>query len=202
MAIIESLLKMIKSNKLRPEEVSIEQKRLEVHERKLLNEIERLENERNELFKKGADSKSQHLRRVYARQFDEKGKQLLMKERQLFMLEKELAVIGRLKMALDANKKKTSSLLRSLSDSNLREIQTLIEKDNIKEEEFIEKLDTMLGLTSTLGEATLEGEGAEVMKIWEKMDQGQIDVEEALKMASKTTAKEAPEKGTEEKISG
>lgn len=202
MAIIESLFKMIKSNKLKTEEVSIEQKRLEVQERKLLNEIERMEGEKNELFKKGADSKSQHLRRVYARKFDEKGKQILMKERQLFMLEKELTVIGRLKMALDANKKTTSSLLRSLSESSLRDIQMLIEKDNIKQEEFVERLDTMLGLTDSLGEATLEGEGAEVMKIWEKMDQGQIDVEEALKLASKTTTGEAPEKGTEEKISG
>jgi hypothetical protein len=206
MAIIESFLKAVTSKKLKLEDVRLEEKRLEVKEGQYLRKIEGLEKEKQEIFKKGAEYKNVALRRIYARKYEERSKRGVLYERDLIRINKELMVIGRLRMMLESRRESNlSGLLEKLSSNQMNEIVRMVEADNIKYGEFVEKLDTILGIVDQpISEMeAVTGEGMEVMKIWEKMDEGEFDFDSALKEATKVTRKEAelpaPEKSETEK---
>lgn len=179
-----SILDFLRSKKLKLTEVKMEENRLNAREKKLLAQIEDMSREKESLFRKGGESSSRALRMSYARRFEELGKRLALMEREALLISKQLRLISRLRMILERDPKKGVGLLSRLSESQLTKISTMIEDGNMKEEEFAMKLDTMLGVVDESGiDTSLEGEASDVMKVWESMDRGTIDVDEGLKQA-------------------
>lgn len=179
-----SILDFLRSKKLKLIEVKMEENRLNTREKKLLAQLEDMSREKESLFRKGGETASRALRMSYARRFEELGKRLSLMEREALLISKQLRLISRLRMILERDPKKGVGLLSKLSESQLTKITTMIEDGNMKEEEFAMKLDTMLGVVDESGvDMGLEGEASDVMKVWESMDRGTIDVDEGMKQA-------------------
>jgi hypothetical protein len=195
MSIVEKLFKRKKNLSL--DEVRIEEKRMELKESQIVKKLEGLDRQKEEIFKNGAQTKSKALRRIYARKFEEATKVMQLEERELIQISKEIRLLSRIRMVLERSQKTTSAipLLERLNESQVHELMKLIDTDTVKEAEFMEKVDLMLGLTER-EEATGEmgEEGMEVMKVWEQMDDGQSDFEEGLKQATRAVMKKPPEK--------
>lgn len=191
MAILEALFG--KRKKLELEDVRYEQKRLELRENNLLKKIEQLARDKDAYFRRGAEVKSRPLRRIYARKFEELTRQMQLEERELARIGKEIRLVSRLRMALERSSKHRSTLpiLERLNEGQMQEIMKLIDSDNIKESEFAERLDILLGLTEP-GQVIPEvgDEGMEVIKIWEKMDEGEFGSEEGLREATRAITRE------------
>lgn len=195
--ILEKLFK--KKKKITLEEVRIEEKRLEIRENQLVKKLESTERRKNDLFRKGAETKTRALRRIYARKFEEATKQGQMEERELLRLGKELRVLSRLRMLLERRSRtsRTASLLERLDDSQLRELARLVDSQDLPDAEFDEKVDMVLGLTEQEPEEVTEGlgeEALEVMKVWEEMDRGQFEFEEGLRTASRAVEEKEAQK--------
>lgn len=199
MSIIDKLFR--RKKELQLDEVRIEEKRLELKEHQMVKKLETLDREKQDLFKMGAETKSKALRRIYARKFEESTKNMQLVERELVRVGKELRLLSRIRMVLERSGKSplTTGLLQRLNEGQMQDLMRMIDADNIKEAEFMEKLDIMLGLTEDREQVEgLGDEGNEVMKIWEKMDQGEFEFEEGLKEASRTITKEPREEEKKE----
>lgn len=198
MSIIEKLFRRKKELSL--DEVRIEEKRMELKENQIVKKLETLDRDKEETFKRGAETKSKALRRIYARKFEEATKVMQLSERELIQISKEIRLLSRIRMVLERSQKGRSAipLLERLNENQVHELMKLIDTDTVKEAEFMEKVDLMLGLTER-EEATGEmgEEGMEVMKVWEQMDDGQSDFEEGLKQATRAVTKKPPEKEKE-----
>lgn len=190
MSIIEKLFRRRKNLSL--DEVRIEEKRLELKENQIVKKLESLDRDKGEIFKRGAETKSKALRRIYARKFEEATKVMQLEERELIQISKEIRLLSRIRMVLERSQKTRSAipLLERLNENQIHELMKLIDTDTVKEAEFMEKVDLMLGLTER-EEVTGEigEEGMEVMKVWERMDDGQSDFEEGLKQATRAVTK-------------
>jgi hypothetical protein len=189
-----------RKKKLTLEEVRIEEKRLELRESQLVKKLEAMEKDKNALFRKGAECKSRALRQIYARKFEESTKRGQLEERELLRLGKEIRVVGRIRMVLERQNKTPSAmpLIERMDESQLHELMKLIDTADLKEAEFMDKVDVLLGVTEREAEPVtdhLGEEGMEVMKVWEEMDKGEFEFEEGLKAATKAAEK----KGVEEK---
>jgi hypothetical protein len=191
-----------RKKKLTLEEVRVEEKRLELRENQLVKKMERLDVEKNDLFKKGAETKSRALRQIYARKFEEATKRGQLEELELSRLGKEIRVVGRIRMVLERQQKAPSAmpLLERLDETQLHELMKLVDTAELKDAEFMEKVDVLLGITEREPEeveGALGEEGLEVMKVWEEMDKGEFQFEEGLRQASKVVEKKAEEKEAE-----
>lgn len=199
MSIIDKLFR--RKKELQLDEVRIEEKRLELKEHQMVKKLETLDREKQDLFKMGAETKSKALRRIYARKFEESTKNMQLVERELVRVGKELRLLSRIRMVLERSGRSpmAAGLLQRLNESQMHDLMRMIDADNIKEAEFLEKLDVMLGLTEDREQAEgLGDEGNEVMNIWEKMDQGEFEFEEGLREASRSITKEPPEQEKKE----
>jgi hypothetical protein len=183
-----------RKKKLTLEEVRIEEKRLELRETQAVKKLEQMERTKQDLFRKGAEIKSRALRQIYARKFEELAKRGQMEERELARLGKEIRVVGRIRMVLERQARQPSAvpLIERMDESQLHELMKLIDTADLKDAEFMEKVDVLLGITDREPEAvteTLGSEGLEVLKVWEEMDKGEFEFEEGLKQASKAVEK-------------
>jgi hypothetical protein len=198
MSILEKLFRRKKNLSL--DEVRIEEKRMELKENQLVKKLENLDRDKGEIFRRGAETKSKALRRIYARKFEEATKVMQLEERELVQVSKEIRLLSRIRMVLERTQKTRSAipLLERLNENQIHELMKLIDTDTVKEAEFMEKVDLMLGLTER-EEVTgdMGEEGMEVMKVWERMDDGQSDFEEGLKQATRAVTKKPSEKERE-----
>lgn len=191
-----------RKKKLTLEEVRVEEKRLELRESQAVKKLEALERGKQELFRKGAEIKSRALRQIYARKFEEMVKQGQMEERELARLGKEIRVVGRIRMVLERQSRQPSAmpLIERMDESQLHELMKLIDTADLKDAEFMEKVDVLLGITERAPEAvadTLGDEGREVLKVWEEMDRGEFEFEEGLRQASRAVQKQDRERKEE-----
>ncbi|MBI4563921.1 MAG: hypothetical protein HY716_04410 [Planctomycetes bacterium] len=189
MSIIEKIFRRRrKLTDLSLEELRIEEKRLEIRENQHINQIDRLEKQREETFNQGAKTKSPPRRRIYARRFNELSQRLGMIERDLSRVVKELMTLNRVRVILERQRQIPGqrNVLENLSEKDLGRITTLLEDDRISEEVYLQKLDLMLGVVHEPAYETQEigSEGMEVLKTWEAMDEGELDFDEGLKEAS------------------
>ncbi|HLG42383.1 MAG TPA: hypothetical protein VI643_03375 [Planctomycetota bacterium] len=185
--------------KLTLEEVRIEEKRLELREAQAVKKLELHERNKQDLFRKGADCKSRALRQIYARKFEEITKRGQFEERELARLGKEIRVVGRIRMVLDRQARQPSAmpLIERLDEGQLHELMKLIDTADLKDAEFMEKVDVLLGITDREPEAVTDAigtEGMEVLKVWEEMDKGEFEFEEGLKQASQAVEKTEKER--------
>lgn len=171
------------------EDVRREEIRLGIKESQTIAKLEKLEKEREDIFSKGSKIKSPSRRRQLARLYDMKSSGARMLERELAILSKEITTIQAVKMALERQKSGKEGVSKILQRVDEAELMTLLEDDKISQEMYLEKLSSVL---STVSEAPLSGienlgkEGNEVMDVWQKMDEGEIEsFDEGLKIADK-----------------
>ncbi|MBI2931558.1 MAG: hypothetical protein HYY16_07885 [Planctomycetes bacterium] len=205
MSILEKIFRRRKSfASTSLEELRVEEKRLEIRENQHINQIDKYDKLRENVFHQGAKTKSPARRRVYARQFNEYAMRIQMMERELSRVVKELMTLNRLRGIMERQHTVGGkNLLERLSDEDLGKIIGLLEDDKVTEEMYVQKLDMMLGVVSdpAYESQDIGSEGQEVLKTWEAMDEGELDFEEGLKEASQKEpsggTKEAKEKETD-----
>jgi hypothetical protein len=161
-------------------EVKREEIKLGIRENQTITKLEKLEKEREEIFSKG---------RQLARLYEIKSGGVKTLERELNILSKELTTISALKLALERRQSAKDGIGHLLNRVDETELVMLLEDDKISQEMYVEKLNEAL---STVTEGSrhlfedLGKEGDEVMNVWQKMDDGEIDsFEDGLKEADK-----------------
>ena len=179
-----------------PEEIHHEEKRLEIREGQLVAEIERMDQEKETIFEQGAKTKSLSRRKIYARRFNDLMNRVKLEDRELTRVTKEIMTLSRIRTVLERRQGPLASLLASLNEKNMAELQSLLEDDRINEEFYLQKIDSLLGITTDPAyEADQLGSaGLEVLKTWEAMDEGEIEYDEGMKKAEKSRPqKESPD---------
>jgi hypothetical protein len=180
---------------LKLEEVRREEARLALRETQAIARLEQLERDKEDLFRKGFKLKSGIRRKQLARQFEQKKNEIAIGERELNRMGKEAVTIAALRSAIQRKEDQKKGVLSILNLAEEGEIQRLLEDDKISYDLYMERLgeiadasnDSSKDIISEVGK-----EGAELIDIWQKMDDGEIDSFDAgLKMAEKK-AKERP----------
>jgi hypothetical protein len=168
----------------------------------LLKRIEKIGNEKQALFDRGAGEKLPELRRMLAQQFEVKTSEQLMISRQLNIRSKESMTVTRLRLLREnaERAKAFGSKLGMVSEKDLIRLGKLIETDAISTEMYQKRLDEILSLGAEVdeGAAGLSEAGRQVMDIWEKMDTGLIaDKTEAFDEADRRVREQqsAPAEG-------
>jgi hypothetical protein len=179
----------MKKKELTLEQVKREEIKLGIRETQTLSKLEKLEKEREEIFAKGLKIKSPPRRRQLARVYEMKSSGVKMMERELSMISKEITTISALKLALERRHNTKEGLSRILERVDEAKLMTYLEDDKISQEMYLEKLNGVLStVTEGAGQITedLGKEGSEVMDVWQKMDEGEIDsFSDGLKLADK-----------------
>jgi len=208
-SILEKIFKRRKTiGTMSLEELRIEEKRLEIRENQHINQIDKYDKLRENVFHQGAKTKSPARRRVYARQFNDYSMRVGMMEKELSRVVKELMTMNRLRGIVERQRTVGGkNILENLSDEDLGKIMGLLENDKVTEEMYVQKLDMMLGVVTdpAYESSDIGSEGQEVLKTWEQMDEGELDFDEGLKEASEKSkepagggAKEKKEKESDE----
>ena len=133
------------------EEIRVEEKRLEIRENQHLKQIEKYDKLREEVFHQGAKNKSPARRRIYARRFGDYSQRIGMIERELSRVVKELMTLTRVRGILERQRQVPASqnVLQRLKEEDLIKLTTLLEDDKISEEVYSQKLDMLLGASTT-----------------------------------------------------
>ncbi len=182
--------------KVTAQDIRIEKVRLEQREKKMAADIESMAKEKEDLFRKGAETNSKSLRMIYARKFEETTKRLQMMERESIRLWKEVRVISALNHVMERTKGSGGErLLHKLTDGQMMDLMRLIDADDIKGEVFSDRLNEMLGIMDSAdsNKEQVGTEGQELLSIWEKMDEGEMELDEGLKKADEETKKKSKE---------
>jgi hypothetical protein len=179
----------VKKKELTLDQVKREEIKLGIRESQTLAKLEKLEKEREDIFAKGLKIKSPPRRRQLARLYEMKSSGVKMMERELGVLSKEITTISALKLALERRHSSKDGVARILERVDEAKLMTYLEDDKISQEMYLEKLN---GVLSTVTEGAnqiteeLGKEGSEVMDVWQKMDEGEIEnFSDGLKLADK-----------------
>ncbi|HLG42382.1 MAG TPA: hypothetical protein VI643_03370 [Planctomycetota bacterium] len=191
-----AILDIFRNKKITSQDIRLEKIRLERREQKMAGELEKLSKEKEELFRKGAETSSRSLRMIYARKFEEVTKRVQMMEVESNRLWKQVRLITALEFAYERSGRGTEgSLLARLGDRQVTEILKLVDADDVRGQVFMDRLDEILGtVDAALGkEEPIGAEGKEILRVWEKMDEGSLEFEEGLKKASEEAGKKQKE---------
>lgn len=168
----------------------------------LLKRIEKLGQEKQALFERGAAEKMPEVRRMLAQQFEVKTSEQLLLSRQLNIRSKESMTVTRLKLLRENAERARlhGNKLGLVSEKDLLRLGKLIENDAITAEMYQQRLDEVLSLGAEVdeGAAGLSEAGRQVLDIWEKMDTGLIsDKAEAFDEADRRVREQqsAPAEG-------
>jgi len=179
----------VKKKELTLEQVKREEIKLGIRETQTLSKLEKLEKEREDIFAKGLKIKSPPRRRQLARLYELKSSGVKTMERELSILSKEITTISALKLALERRNSSKEGVSRILERVDEAKLMTYLEDDKISQEMYLEKLNGVLStVTDGANQITedLGKEGSEVMDVWQKMDEGEIEnFSDGLKLADK-----------------
>ncbi len=170
---------------LRKEEILLTRQR-----DKLFKKIEGVAAEKQKIFQQGATQKSPELRKALAQQFELKTQEQLMSARELNLRSKELMTVSRLRMVKENNERGRALGRLNLTDKDVAKISGWIEDDAVSQDMYHDRLDEILdlGLQSdkdALASAGLSGAGQELMNIWNEMDRGTLEENEAFQEADR-----------------
>jgi hypothetical protein len=179
----------LKKKELTLDQVKREEIKLGIRETQTLSKLEKLEKEREDIFSKGMKIKSPPRRRQLARLYEMKSTGVKTLERELSILSKEITTISALKLALERRSTSKDGVQRILERVDEARLMTYLEDDKISQEMYLEKLNSVLSsVTDGASQITedLGKEGSEVMDVWQKMDEGEIEnFADGLKLADK-----------------
>jgi hypothetical protein len=161
-----------------PEELRREEGRLHIRETQMIARLEKTETEREEVFKRGFDVKSQVRRRILARKFEEKEHELKRIERDLTRHLKESMAVSGIRYRLERRATGDNSILKKTGGSEIEGLAELCLSEEVDEETFGEKLTEVLGVMEEPEGDPVSGMGhgaRSVIDVWERMDEGVID---------------------------
>jgi len=179
MSLLDWLTKRKKPlSKLTRSELRRQELMLEKDRTRLLNRITHLAKEKQQIFERGAGEAVPEVRRMLAQEFELKTSEQLMLSRQLNIRSKEMMTVTRLRLLRENADRAaaTGSKLGLVSEKDMLRLGKLIESDAVKAELYQERLDEVLSLGAEVdeGAAGLSEAGQTVMKVWEKLDTGDI----------------------------
>ena len=202
MSLIDMFKRPRKMADLKLDEVRREEARLSLRETQAIARMEQLERDKEEIFRKGTKIKSGIRRKQLARQFEQKKNEIAISERELNRLGKEAVTIAAIRTAIQRKQDMKKGVLSILNMAEEGELQRLLEDDKISYDLYMERLgeiastanDPSRDIISEVGK-----EGAELIDIWQRMDDGEIDsFDTGLKLAEKKAReKPLPEEETE-----
>jgi hypothetical protein len=176
MTLAEWLAEGAEPSKLTPEEVRRQQNLLAVREEQGAARLEAALEEQEDLFRRGARSASEVLRRVLARRHKRLGEQS-------DHLEGELRRIGKEMAGLDSIQKLLRDGTALASPGDCSPLLRLLDDVEVGEDEFAETLAQSLRsgkVSEPTGSVSLLE--SRVMDVWSQMDRGEIpDVDEGLR---------------------
>ncbi|MCC6739869.1 MAG: hypothetical protein IT452_12550 [Planctomycetia bacterium] len=187
---------------LKLDEVRREEARLSLRETQAIARLEQMEREKEEIFRKGTKIKSGIRRKQLARQFEQKKNEIGIAERELNRLGKEAVTIAAIRSAIQRKEDMKKGFLSVLNLAEEGELQRLLEDDKISYDLYMERLESVADASRDPAKDIISEvgkEGAELIDIWQKMDDGEIDSFDAgLKLAEeKAKEKPLPEEETE-----
>ncbi|MBN1347567.1 MAG: hypothetical protein JXQ73_33055 [Phycisphaerae bacterium] len=191
MALFDWLTKRRKPlSKMTRQELRQQELTLQKDRNLLVKRIEKLGQEKQKLFERGAKEKSPEVRRMMAQEFDLKTTEQLMVSRQLNIRTKEMLTVSRIRMIREnADRAKVSGdRIGMISARDLVGLSKLIENDAVTAEMYQERLDDLMQLGAEIDEGAtgVSEAGQAVMDIWEKMDAGDLaDASEAFDEADR-----------------
>ncbi|MBI3271946.1 MAG: hypothetical protein HYZ53_23335 [Planctomycetes bacterium] len=171
------------------DEVRREAARLDIREHQCVARIEKLEQEKEEIFARGSKLKSPVRRKQLARLFRQKKLQLVDAEREHMRLSKEAMTLSVVRRALERQRDAKEGVMGLLSRVREEELARLLEDDKITTDLYLDKLNQLVGAAETPLDDVLKEvgkEGMELIDIWQRMDEGEIEsAEEGIKLAEK-----------------
>jgi hypothetical protein len=188
-------LSQLDKSELRKEEILLTKSR-----DKLFKKIETISVSKQTIFKQGATQKSPELRKALAQDFELKTQEQLMAARELNLRSKELLTVSRLRMIRENNESGRAMGRLNLTDKDVARISGLIEDDNISQDMYRDRLDTLLDLGAegdrdSLAGAGLSTAGQELMNIWDEMDKGAVKHEQAYEKADQAVKRKSAATG-------
>jgi hypothetical protein len=186
----EKTLSELSPAELRREEIILTKDR-----DKLFKRLEGIAGEKQKIFQQGATQKSPELRKALAMQFELKTQEQMLAGRQLNVRSKELLTVSRVRMVKENMPKSSGAMGRlNLSEKDVARITSWIEDDSVSQDMYNERLDEILGLGAqsdkeAMEKAGLTSTGQELMNIWNDMDRGTIQQDEAFQEADKAVRK-------------
>jgi hypothetical protein len=168
--------------KMTLEEVRRQQNLLAVREEQAAARLENLLEEREELFRRGAKSRSAALRRVLARRHGRIDARVRNSERELLRTGRELAGFAAIRRLLKDNVTLTAP-------GDCTPLLTLLDDASVSEEEFADALSAALRGHKGVPEpstAAVATATSPLLDLWDKLDRGEIaTVEEAQRRFEK-----------------
>jgi hypothetical protein len=188
-------LSQLDKMELRKEEILLTKQR-----DKLFKKIETIGTQKQTIFKQGAAQKSPELRKALAQDFELKTQEQTMVARELNLRSKELLTVSRLRMIRENNEGGRAMGRLNLTDKDVAKISGLIEDDNVSQDMYRDRLDTLLELgaegdKSALETAGLSTAGQELMSIWNDMDKGAVKHEQAYEKADQAVKRKSAAAG-------
>jgi hypothetical protein len=184
-------LSQLDKQELRKEEILLTKQR-----DRLFKRIETIGQQKQQIFKQGATQKAPELRKALAQDFELKTQEQLMAARELNLRSKELLTVSRLRMVRENNERGRAMGRLNLTDKDVAKIAGLIEDDNVTQDVYRDRLDTLLeigaqGDKDALASAGLTSAGQELMNIWDELDRGGVKQEQAYEQADQAVRRKA-----------
>lgn len=196
MALLDKLfgpksLSELNAIELRKEEILLQKSR-----DRLLKKIEDVATSKQKIFAQGASQKSPELRKALAMDFELKTQEQVLAARELNLRSKELLTVSRLRMMKENQGKSKSGGRLNLTDKDVARITSWIGDDGLGQDAYQQRLDMILEAGSeadkdALANAGLTEAGAELMRLWEQVDNGEVKEPEALAKADEAVRSKA-----------
>ena len=192
MALLDRILGRNKSltqltrQELRKEEILLSKRR-----DKLFGKIDEIAQRKHEIFRQGKQSSSPELRKSLAQDFELKTQEQLMAARELNLRSKELMTVARLRMVKENQEHGKAAGRLNLTARDMVKVTQWLESDAVGQEVYGEKLDQLLEIgydadKDAIESAGLTKAGSDLMHLWEQLDAGTVEEDEAYQQAEES----------------
>ena len=198
MALLDKILGKKTLSDLSPGELRKEEILIGKQRDRLLKKVQDLADQKQKIFSLGATQKSPELRTALAQDFELKTQEQVMSARELNLRSKELMTVSRLRLIRENSAKGAGRGRLNLTDRDVARISGWIESDNVGQDMYRERLDTLIGLGTASDQDALASQGLsqtgqELMGLWDQLDRGQVKQDEAFTRADAAARKQAEE---------
>jgi hypothetical protein len=197
MALLDRLLGRNKSlsqlsrAELRKEEILLTKRR-----DKLFGKIDDIAQKKHDIFRQGKQSSSPELRKALAQDFELKTQEQLMAARELNLRSKELMTVARFRLAKENSEAGRGSGRLNLTARDMGKLGAWLESDAVGQEVYAERLDSLLEIGAdadrdAIESAGLTKAGSDLMHLWDQLDAGSLEEQEAYEKAEESARRRA-----------